>query len=213
MTFPNAHRFGSPVRTRQELREHLPEPSPIARDKMIDHIDAYCREFIELSPFLIIASTGDGGWLDLSPKGDPAGFVKILDDKTLAVPDRLGNNRNDTFLNVFDNPSVGLIFLLPGKRETLRVCGQGLLVRDQKLREELAHNGKVPNFALVVHVERIMFHCSKCMVRSGLWNPETWADVSGVSSLAEAIKVHSQMAEPVHEIQEIITHSETERLY
>ncbi len=213
MSIDWSERFSDPITSREHLRSFAPEPNPIARDKVIDHIDGFCREFIQLSPFVVIASVGEGGWVDLSPKGDPAGFVKILDDRTLAIPDRLGNNRNDTFLNVFNNPAVGLIFLLPGKRETLRVCGQGLLVRDEDLREQLAHNGKVPNVALAVHVERVMFHCSKCMVRSGLWNPETWLDVSGVSSLAQAIKVHSQMPETIEEIQGIITRSETTRLY
>ncbi|MEM7429117.1 MAG: MSMEG_1061 family FMN-dependent PPOX-type flavoprotein [Pseudomonadota bacterium] len=213
MAHPLAGRFSDPITSREELRAFTPDPSPIARDKVIDHLDAFCREFIGLSPFVVIASMGEGGWLDLSPKGDPAGFVRILDDKTLAIPDRLGNRRNDTFVNVFNNPSVGLIFLMPGKRETLRVCGQALLVRDQDLREDLAHKGKVPHSALVVHVDRIMFHCSKCMVRSGLWEPEKWADVSGVSSLAEAMKVHSQMSEPLDEIQAIIDASEKERLY
>ena len=213
MSFPNADRFTAPIRSLDDLRALSPEPSPIARDKVIDHLDDFCREFIELSPFLVIASIGEGGWVDQSPKGDPAGFVKILDEKTLAIPDRLGNKRHDTFVNVLENPSVGLIFLMPGKRETLRVSGQALLVQDEDLREKMAHKGKVPQFALVVHVERIMFHCSKCMVRSGLWNPETWADVSGVSSLAEAMKVHAQMSEPLDEIQGIITRSETEKLY
>lgn len=206
-------RFSKPITSHEQLRSHSPEPSPIARDKVIDYLDDFCREFIALSPFVVIASIGDGGWVDQSPKGDPAGFVKILDEKTLAIPDRLGNKRHDTFENVLNNPSVGLIFLMPGKRETLRVSGQALLVQDEDLRAEMAHKGKVPQFALVVHVERIMFHCSKCMIRSGLWNPESWEDVSGVSSLAEAMKVHAEMGEPLDEIQGIITRSETEKLY
>lgn len=205
-------RFQEPITTLDQLREFTPEPSPIARDKMIDHIDKFCAEFIVRSPFVVIGTSGGAGWLDLSPKGDPAGFVKILDDHTLAIPDRLGNNRNDTFLNLFQNPSVGLIFLLPGKKETLRVSGQGLLVRDQELREQLAHKGKVPHTVLVVGVERVMFHCSKCMIRSGMWNPDRWSDISEVSSLAEAIKVHSKMPETVSEIDAIIETSATERL-
>ena len=103
--------------------------------------------------------------------------------------------------------------MLPGKKETLRVSGQGLLVRDQNLREQMAHKGKVPHTALVVGVERVMFHCSKCMIRSGMWEPQRWPDVSEVSSLAEAIKVHSSMTETITEIDAIIENSATERLY
>ena len=105
-----------------------------------------------------------------------------------------------------------MIFLVPGKRETLRVSGTGLLVRDEALREDLAHNGRVPNLAVVVEVNRVMFQCAKCMVRSKLWQPDSWADVSGMSSLAEAIKVPSPLSERVAEIDDVITRSETERL-
>ena len=213
MTEHLQQRFSDPVTTEAQLRDILGTPSAIARDKVIDHIDPYCAEFIAHAPFVVLSTRGPEGEMDLSPRGDPAGFVKIIDERTVAVPDRLGNKRADTFSNLLANPEIGLIFLVPGKRETLRVSGTGLLVRDEDLRTELAHEGKVPQVALVVEVRRVMFQCAKCMVRSGLWQPESWADVSNMSSLAEAIKVHSRLTESVAEIEEVIALSETERLY
>ena len=213
MTEHLQQRFSDPVTTEAQLRDILGTPSAIARDKVIDHIDPYCAEFIAHAPFVVLSTRGPEGEMDLSPRGDPAGFVKIIDERTLAVPDRLGNKRADTFSNLLANPEIGLIFLVPGKRETLRVSGTGLLVRDEDLRTELAHKGKIPQVALVVEVRRVMFQCAKCMVRSGLWQPESWADVSSMSSLAEAIKVHSRLTESVAEIEEVIALSETERLY
>ncbi len=207
------NRFSDPITTSEQLREILGSPSPIARDKVINHIDSYCAEFIENSPFVVLSTRGPNGEMDLSPRGDPAGFVKIIDERTLAIPDRLGNNRADTFSNLIANPEVGLIFLVPGKRETLRVSGVGQLVRDQGLREELAHNGRVPHLVMAVQVNRVMFQCSKCMVRSKLWQPDDWADVSGMSSLAEAIKVHSNLSESIAEIDDVIARSESDRLY
>ncbi len=207
------NRFSDPITTSEQLREILGSPSPIARDKVINHIDSYCAEFIENSPFVVLSTRGPNGEMDLSPRGDPAGFVKIIDERTLVIPDRLGNNRADTFSNLIANPEVGLIFLVPGKRETLRVSGVGQLVRDQGLREELAHNGRVPHLVMAVQVNRVMFQCSKCMVRSKLWQPDDWADVSGMSSLAEAIKVHSNLSESIAEIDDVIARSESDRLY
>lgn len=210
---PLEQRFSDPVTTEAQLRDVLGYPSQIARDKVIDHIDDYCAEFIERSPFAVVSTRGPENEMDLSPRGDPAGFVKVIDSQTLALPDRLGNRRGDTWSNLLVNPQVGLIFLVPGKRETLRVSGRGLLIRDQSLREQLAHNGRVPDLAMVVEVKRVMFQCSKCMVRSSLWQPDQWADVSDMSSLAEAIKVHSALSESIEEIDEVIARSETERLY
>jgi PPOX class probable FMN-dependent enzyme len=118
---------------------------------------------------MLIASADSNGNTDVSPKGDPIGFVKILDDKTLAIPDRLGNKRADTIENILTNPNVGLIFLIPGKTETLRVSGKAQVVRDKALLNSMAVKGKSPDFAIIVTVEEAFFHCSKCMIRSKLW--------------------------------------------
>jgi PPOX class probable FMN-dependent enzyme len=151
--------------------------------------------------------------LDVSPKGDPAGFVKVIDDRTLAIPDRLGNRRLDTFRNVLGNPNVGLIFLIPGITYTLRISGKAIIVRDLELREAMAIKGKRPDHVLVVEVERVLSHCPKCMIRSGLWEPEAWPDTNDVPTFAETLIAHAKLAETVDVIQAIIDRNNRERLY
>ena len=126
------------------------------------------------------------GRFDLSPKGDLPGFVQVLDDRTLAIPERPGNRRADTFRNVLQNPRVGLIFIVPGKGETLRVSGTARVVRDTWLRERMAVDGRLPELALVVTVEEALIHCTKCMVRSLMWQPDTW-NADGLASAVEAL--------------------------
>ena len=206
------NRFEEVIETRERLRELSKPPSQRARNKVIDHIDDICRRFIAASPFVMVASRGADGRLDLSPKGDPAGFVAVLDEKTLAIPDRLGNNRLDTFENLLTHPDVGLFFMIPGNGDTLRVSGKGKIVRDAALQGRLAVNGKAPNLILVVTVEEAFMHCPKCMVRSRLWSPEHWPDRTNVPSLAEAIVTHATPPETVAEVQAIIDDG-TRRLY
>jgi PPOX class probable FMN-dependent enzyme len=126
-------RFDEAIATRERLRELSKAPSFRARNKVIDHVDEICRRFIAACPFLIVASRGADGQIDVSPKGDPAGFVSVLDEKTLAIPDRLGNNRLDTFENLLVHPEIGLIFMIPGHGDTLRISGTGKIVRDVSL--------------------------------------------------------------------------------
>lgn len=208
-----AERFEDVVTSEAELRAVIGEPSHRARSKVVPRLDEHCRAFIERSPFLVIASHDALGNLDVSPKGDPPGFVQVLDDHTLVIPDRLGNRRLDTFRNLLDNPKVGLIFLIPGKRETLRVSGTAAIVRDAGLRERMAIDGRPPDLALVVRVERALFHCSKCMIRSQLWQPDAWPDISDLASLAEVIVAHARLADTVDEVHSIIERDTRERLY
>src|ERR1700760_4798119 len=135
-------RFEEVITSHERLRELNKHPSHFVRYKAIDHIDDLCRRFIAASPFVVISSRGADGRLDLSPKGDPAGFVAVLDEKTLAIPDRLGNNRLDTFENLLVSPEIGLIFMIPGNGDTLRVSGKGQVVRDAALQQRLAVKGK-----------------------------------------------------------------------
>jgi PPOX class probable FMN-dependent enzyme len=198
------NRFEEVIETRERLRELSKQPSQRARNKVIDHIDDICRRFIAACPFVMVASRGADGRLDLSPKGDPAGFVTVLDEKTLAIPDRPGNNRLDTFENLLTHPDVGLFFMIPGNGDTLRVSGKGRIVRDAALQGRLAVNGKAPNLVLVVTVEEAFMHCPKCMARSGLWDPEGWPERTNVPSLAEAIVAHATPPETVAEVQAIV---------
>ncbi|MFN3231921.1 MAG: MSMEG_1061 family FMN-dependent PPOX-type flavoprotein [Alphaproteobacteria bacterium] len=188
MTQDNRFReFKEQVSSAEELEGLIGAPKQMVIDKVQDHLDEVSRAFIKQSPFLVMASTGVGDYIDLSPKGDPAGFVKILDDHHLAIPDRPGNKRVDTFHNLLKNPQIGLIFLIPGKTETLRVSGEARLVRDPDLLESMAVKGKAPSLAMVVHVERAFVHCPKCMIRSGLWNPESWEESSSLPDIGEAM--------------------------
>ncbi len=147
-------RFRDVVSSPEELREIVGDVFPAAATKVIDHLDEFCVGFIEHAPFYVIGSGGGDRDVDVSPKGDPAGFVKILDNNTLAIPDRPGNARMDTFLNVLENPRVSSIFLVPGRKDTLRVIGKAQIVRDEALRQTTAVKGKVPSLAMVVHVAR-----------------------------------------------------------
>lgn len=185
--------FKEVIRTREALRNIIKEPNRKVSHKAIDHIDDICRRFIAACPFVVVATRGRDGLVDVSPKGDPAGFVEVLDEKTVAIPDRLGNNRVDSFENLLVDPAVGLMFMIPGNGNTLRVSGRGAIVRDRLLRERLAHRGKVPHLALVVMVEEAFMHCPKAIVRSGLWCPEAWPSLEGVPSLAEAMVMHGRL--------------------
>jgi PPOX class probable FMN-dependent enzyme len=162
---------------------------------------------------VLVASRGADGRLDLSPKGDPEGFVVVLDDKTLAIPDRLGNNRLDTFENLLVHPEIGLLFVIPGNGDTLRVSGRGQIVRDEALQSRLAVNGKSPHLILIVTVEEVFLHCPKCMVRSSLWRPKEWPDRANVPTLAEAMVAHGALSESVPEAQTIIDSDGATRLY
>ncbi|MGC2198658.1 MAG: pyridoxamine 5'-phosphate oxidase family protein [Stellaceae bacterium] len=156
----------------QQLRELYGAPSERSLKKQLSRFDTHCRAFIARSPFLVIASSDPSGRCDASPKGDAPGFVQVIDDETLLIPDRLGNNRVDTIGNLLTRPGVGLIFFVPGINETLRVNGRAQVTTDPTLLEPLAVNGKVPLSGILVSAEEIYFHCGKALIRSELWNPE-----------------------------------------
>ena len=177
----------------EEIRATIAEPTQASVDKVIDRLDDYCRAIIAKSPFIMIASANPDGQPDISPKGDPLGFVRVLDEKHLAIPERPGNRRLDTYINLLDNPNVAIIFMIPGKGETLRVKGEARIVRDEALRETMAVKGRIPEFAVVVHVEQAMMHCPKSIVRSKLWEPDAWPDHSDTPSIAETSVAHANL--------------------
>ena len=156
----------------ERLREIYGAPNERSLKKQLSRFDNHCRAFIARSPFLVIASSDPSGRCDASPKGDAPGFVQVLDDETLLIPDRLGNNRVDTISNLLARPGVGLIFFVPGINETLRVNGRARITNDPALLSPLAVIGKVPRSAILVSAEEIYFHCGKALIRSDLWNPE-----------------------------------------
>lgn len=160
------------VENPERLREIYGAPSERSLKKQLARLDKHCRAFIARSPFLVIASSDPSGRCDASPKGDAPGFVQVLDDETLLIPDRLGNNRVDTIGNLLSRPGVGLIFFVPGLNETLRVNGRASITTDPALLAPLAVNGKVPRSAILVSADEVYFHCGKALIRSDLWNPD-----------------------------------------
>ena len=206
--------FARVLSNERELRELMGEPiAQAVVDKSLSALDRHCRLFISRAPFLLISSSDADGRADISPKGDPAGFVRVLDERTLAIPERPGNRRLDTLRNILQNPRVGLIFLIPGKRETLRVSGTARVVQDAELAATLSVAGKAPELCIVVDVEEAFFHCAKCIVRSKLWSPESWPRTDDLPSLAQTMIDAARIDVPEPVLQGVIDDDERERLY
>lgn len=206
-------RFREVVTTEKHFRSVMGSPSALVTRKELKELDSHAREFIGRSPFLLIGTSGADGAMDMSPKGDPPGFVHVLDDKTLAIPERLGNQRADTFVNLVANDHIGLIFFIPGKQETLRVSGRAIIVRDLAIRQPMAVGDRVPEFAIVVEVQQMFFHCAKCMIRSNLWKPASWPPLSGLPSLAQTMVSAGRLRQSVEEMQAIVDTDAATRLY
>jgi PPOX class probable FMN-dependent enzyme len=169
------------------LRGLFDVQTPLAVRKCLRSLDRHAQAFIRRSPFLCMGTQDLQGNADVSPRGDPVGFVRILDEYTLAIPDRPGNNRLDSLSNILVNPSVGLLFLIPGFDDTLRVNGEASLVRDPELLKTMSHDGRVPKLAIVVRVREVFLHCAKAFRRSHLWNPEHFQDRREMPSLSKII--------------------------
>jgi len=154
------------------LRDMIGLPTDVVHSKISDSVNELTRQFIERSPFMLLATSSSDGTCDVSPRGDPAGFVHILDERTLLVPERPGNNLADSLRNILANPNVGLLFLIPGVGDTLRVNGRATLTTDGALLEALEVEGKTPKLALLIEVDEVFTHCSKAFIRSDLWNSD-----------------------------------------
>ncbi len=189
------------------------EPSRLAAIKCIDHLEKHARHFISLSPFLCLATSNAEGRLDVSPRGDPPGFVQVVDDKRLLIPDRRGNNRVDSLSNVVENPRVGLIFMIPGVEDTLRINGQARIVREAAVLEPLTLNGKVPRSALEVSVEEVMFQCSKALRRSHLWGEDYKIERSVLPPLGHMITEQVADGSSGAEAEAMVQESLKTRLY
>ena len=177
-----------------ELRSNFGEPMEIALMKQLGKLDVHCKEFISRSPFLCIGTSAANGKADVSPRGDPPGFVQVLDDNTIFIPDRPGNNRLDTMSNIVANPNVGLIFLIPGYEDALRVNGKAKIVKDKEILERCAVNRKVPTMGIMVDVNEAFLHCAKAVRRSKLWDADSRQDRKEMPTLAHMIL--EQVAEP-----------------
>ena len=159
-----------------QLRAIIGDPSETVLLKLYDRINELTREFIERSPFVCVATVDPDGGLDVSPRGDPAGFVRVLDERTLLVPERPGNKIADTLRNLLADPRIALLFLIPGVGDTFRVNGRAVITDDAELLAPCAVDGKVPKLGLLVSVEEAYTHCPKAILRSDLWNPERHID-------------------------------------
>ena len=175
------------------LRAHIGAITPLAERKVLPALDQHCRAFIALSPFLVLASADAEGRADASPRGDPPGFVQVLDDRTLLLPDRLGNNRVDSFANILAAPGVGLIFFVPGIDETLRVNGTARLLTDNEALAGSSVAGKAPRTGLVITVEEVFFHCAKALRRARLWDPAAQVERSCFPSLGRIIAEQTRL--------------------
>ncbi len=170
-----------------ELRAHIGPVNPIAEVKVLTRLDHFCRDFIALSPFLVVASSDGKGGADASPRGDAPGFVRVLDDTTLLIPDRRGNNRVDTFGNILAAPGIGLIFMVPGINETLRVNGRASVTRDPALLEASTVQERTPVTGLLVAVDEAFFHCGKALIRSRLWDAASQVERHSFPSLGRIV--------------------------
>ena len=179
--------------TPEKLREIYGPPSPHAAAKIISGFDEHCRRFIEHATFLVLA-TSDGVNLDVSPKGDPAGFVRIESARTLLIPDRPGNNRIDGLLNILAHPRVAIFFMIPSVTETLRVNGRAEISDDPALCDGFKVNGRSPKTVLRVVADEIFVHCGKAPLRAGLWRAETWPEARPIPSMYQMVQDHADMA-------------------
>lgn len=202
-----------PVRSEAEVRAVVDGIHIAQKHKVLDHIDRHCRAWIEHSTFLVMSTVDALGRVDASPKGDPAGFVKLVDNKTLAIPDRPGNHLFMSFRNILETGRIGLVFLVPNRNEVVRVNGTAQVARDGALRESMAIKGRVPEFAVVVRVEEAFYHCGKAIIRSGLWSPDKAGAVDGLPTYAEAIHDQGKLSIALEEVEARLRHNDKNRLY
>lgn len=197
-----------------ELRNVVGPPNPGSVNKEMPGLDEVCRQFLALSPVLFVSTVGADGRADVSPRGDVPGFVTILDDRTIAIPDRPGNRRIDTMSNILANPggSVGLIFLVPGIDEVLRASGRASISRDPDLLGAMSVNRKPPKLAIVIALDEVFFHCGKALKRAGLWDPDRKVDRKVFPSYAQVIHARRPQ-EPLEKIEKSISDNYRNELY
>jgi PPOX class probable FMN-dependent enzyme len=188
------------ITSEEQLREVVGHPTDAVANKVRPALLQEHRDWLAHSPFCMLATAGADGTCDVSPKGDPPGFTLVLDDHTIAIPERKGNRRADGYLNVLANPHVGLVYVVPGRPDTLRVNGRATLLRDAPFFDDMVVKGHRPVLALLVEVEQVFFHCPKAFMRSNLWQPETW-DPDSLPSRARLVQAVERPADSVEELE------------
>ncbi|MDQ0220678.1 pyridoxamine 5'-phosphate oxidase family protein [Peribacillus cavernae] len=206
--------FENEVNSVDELRSLLGLPGALAENKVIDYLDEDCVDFLSKSPFLILSSANSAGRCDSSPRGDAPGFIHIIDQNHLVIPERPGNRRLDSIRNIMENRQIGLLFLIPGLDETLRINGAATIIRDEKILAKMQANGKTPLIGIAVQVEECFIHCGKAFKRSALWNEDAWLENASLPSAAKMLAAHAKL--PHMNEQVVATSLEdtyTKRLY
>ncbi|MGE7602500.1 pyridoxamine 5'-phosphate oxidase family protein [Peribacillus sp. NPDC097675] len=205
------------ISTKEEFecfRSSIGTPSLRASNKVISFIDEHCVDFISNSPFLSLATSNAQGQCDVTPRGDAPGFVQVLDEQHLFIPERPGNRRIDSAHNIISNPNIGLLFLIPGLGETLRINGKAYICRDPKLLEKCMVNGKVPLFGILVEVEECYAHCAKAFIRSQLWKPDSWLEKDDLPSVPQMLVAHSKIPNVTAvQVEQELNEGYTNRLY
>lgn len=203
--------FGDAVRSEAQLRDLFPQPTANSYAKQIDRLDAHCRELIAASPIVFVATSLRDGRCDVSPRGGPPGWVRVLDEHRLLLPEGRGNNRLDSLVNLLDNPGIGLLFVIPGRNETLRVNGHATITTDPELLASVPLRGRVPPVAIGIDADEVFTHCGKAFMRSELWDPGTWPDAGALPTPAEVLRAHTGTT--VEEAQARLDESYTQRLW
>jgi len=190
----------SEITSEEQLRDIVGQPAAYVANKVSDRLSDIHRAWLACSPLCFVATTDAGGRVDVSPKGDPPGFVHVIDDTTIAVPERPGNKRVDGYLNVLQQPCVGTLFVVPGRGDTLRINGRASIVADADYFDAMAVNGKRPMLALEIDIEEVFFHCPKAFLRSDAWKPDTWNPTAlpSTAQIAQRIRKDVDLAELEH---------------
>ncbi|MCM3633685.1 MULTISPECIES: pyridoxamine 5'-phosphate oxidase family protein [Paenibacillus] len=198
-----------------ELQAELGQPSNVVSNKVIHSLESTSKDFISNSPFIVIATSDGKGRCDASPRGDRPGFVHIIDEKHLFIPERPGNRKMDSIQNILQNPHIGIIFIIPGMDETFRVNGRACISRDEALLSKTAVNGKLPKMGIGVEIEECYMHCGKAFKRSGLWDAEQWLPKNELPSASKIIAAHvsEKMQVTADQIEKSLEDTYKNRLY
>lgn len=206
--------FKKVITNPDELSDFFGSPSELVKNKVINYLDSHCLDFISRSPFLVISTSDKYGKCDVSPRGDHPGFIKVIDERRFLIPERPGNKRMDSFYNIISNPHAGLLFVIPGLEETLRINGKASLIQDEELLADMAVNGRKPLIAIAIEVEECFIHCAKAFKRSEFWQPSSWPPAESLPSAAKILSAHAKSANlTIEEVEEKLKESYTQRLY
>ncbi len=201
------------ISTEEELRKILGQPSERALKKVISSLDLHCVDFLSKSPFLVLSTANKLGECDASPRGDAPGFVYVLNNNKIIIPERPGNRRIDSILNIISNPRVGLLFFIPGLGETLRINGRAYITNDEEIVQEMQANGRTPLLGIVVEIEECYIHCAKAFIRSKMWDPESWLNKKELPSAAKMLLEHTKVNTSEEDVARSLEESYTKRLY